>query len=103
MRLGFEENGHMLMMSQFQKVIRRIIFGDTLLPQAFTIGLTEPQTEITVWLHGMGAPLDVTRSHSMACADPFTVCLAFEEGQGPHKRSPRYLSMKFCERNGQKR
>lgn len=93
----------MLMMSQLRKIIRRTIFGDTLLPQAFTIGLTEPQTEITVWLHGMGAPIDVTRNHSMACADPFTVCLAFEEGQGPNKKSPRYLSMKFCERAGHKR
>jgi hypothetical protein len=85
-----------------RKKIERIVFGDTLLPQAFTIGLSDPQTEISVWLHGMGAPLDVTWRHSMACADPFTVCLAFDEGRGPKEELSR-LSMKFCERDGQKR
>jgi hypothetical protein len=93
----------MSMMSQCRKVIRRIIFGDTLLPQAFTIGLADPQTEISVWLHGMGSPLDITSSHSMACADPFTVCIPFKEGYGPREKKPSRLSMKFCERNGQKR
>ena len=69
----------MSIIGQCRKVIKKLMFGDTLLPQAFTIGLTEPQGEITVWLHGMGLPIDVTRRHSMACADPFTVCIAFDE------------------------
>jgi hypothetical protein len=93
----------MSMMSQCRKVARRVVFGDTLLPQAFTIGLAEPQTEIAVWLHGMGIPLDVTRRHSMACADPFTVCLAFDEGQGPRENEISRLSLKFREQGGQKR
>ena len=38
-----------------------LLLGDTDLPQEFTIGLNEPQTLTTVWLHGMGAPLDVTQ------------------------------------------
>jgi flavin reductase (DIM6/NTAB) family NADH-FMN oxidoreductase RutF len=83
--------------------IQRIVFGDTLLPQAFTIGLTEPQDEITVWLHGMGAPIDVTRRHSMACADPFTVCIAFDEGERLGEKEFGSLSMKFCERSRKKR
>ena len=86
-----------------RKVIQRIVFGHTLLPQAFTIGLAEPQAEITVWLHGMGLPLDVTRRHSMACTDPFTVCIAFDKGQGPKEKEHHRLSLKFCERNGLKR
>jgi hypothetical protein len=88
---------------QCHRVIQRIIFGDTLLPQAFTIGLAEPQAEITVWLYGMDVPLDVTRRHSMACTDPFTVCIAFDEGQEPSEKELGRLSMKFCERNGHKR
>lgn len=93
----------MSIIRQGGKVIQRIVFGDTLLPQAFTIGLAEPQTEITVWLHGMGTPLDITRRHSMACTDPFTVCIAFDEGRRLSDETYSHLSMKFCERDGQKR
>lgn len=93
----------MSIVGQCRRVIQKIVFGDSLLPQAFTIGLAEPQAEISVWLHGMGSPLDVTRRHSMACADPFTVCIAFEEGRWPREKQPRRLSLKFCENDGQKR
>lgn len=93
----------MSIVRQCRRAIQKIVFGDTLLPQAFTIGLAEPQAEISVWLHGMGSPLDVTRRHSMACTDPFTVCIAFDEGRGPGEKEPSRLSLKFCERDGQKR
>jgi hypothetical protein len=39
----------------------------------------------------------------MACTDPFTVCIAFDEGQGPREKEHRRLSLKFCERGGQER
>jgi len=93
----------MSIIRQCHRAIQRIVFGDTLLPQAFTIGLAEPQAEITVWLHGVGAPLDVTGRHSMACTDPFTVCIAFDEGRRPSEKELTRLSMKFCERDGKKR
>src|SRR5277367_3255589 len=99
----FEESGPMSMMSQCRKVIRRIVFGDALLPQAFTIGLVDPQTEITVWLHGVGAPIDITRHHSMACADPFTVCIAFSDGYKPSVTEHGRLFLKFREKSGEKR
>ena len=83
--------------------IQRLIFGDSLIPQAFTIGLTDPQTEVAVWLHGMGAPIDVTNRHSMACADPFTVCIAFDEERKITKGDLRGLSLMFCERDGERR
>lgn len=83
--------------------IKNLVFGDTLLPQEFTVGMVEPQAEITVWLHGMGSPVDVTHRHSTACSDPFTLCVAFDEGQTPDHRSLRHLSLKFCERDGRKR
>lgn len=85
-----------------RKVIKKLIFGNTLLPQAFTIGLVEPHGEITVWLHGMGSPIDVTRRHSMACADPFTVCIAFDEQEKVTEPEFGRLSLKFCERDGQR-
>ncbi len=86
-----------------RKFIRKTLFGDALLPQAFTIGLVEPQTEIAVWLHGMGTPIDVTYRHSMACADPFTVCIAFDEGRKPSESERSRLTLWFCEQDGQKR
>ena len=86
-----------------RKVIKRLMFGDILLPQAFTIGLLSPQDEVTVWLHGMGSPIDVTNRHSMACADPFTVCIAFDSDEKHSEMGRGNLALKFCERNGQKR
>jgi flavin reductase (DIM6/NTAB) family NADH-FMN oxidoreductase RutF len=86
-----------------RRAIQNIVFGDTFLPQEFFLGLADPQTEITVWLHGMGSPLDVTRRHSMACASPFTVCIAFDEDQKPSAKDLSCLTLKFCERNGQRR
>ena len=83
--------------------IKRIAFGNTLLPQEFTLGLEDPQTEITVWLHGVGAPRDVTRRHSMVCASPLTICVGFDERQRPDEKDLVNLSLKFCERTGRKR
>src|SRR5258708_2668982 len=91
----------MSMVRLCRKAIRRIVFGHTLLPQEFFLGLADPQTEITVWLYGMGMPLDVTTRHSMACAAPFTVCIAFDDSQRPNEKNLGNLSLKFCERDGQ--
>jgi flavin reductase (DIM6/NTAB) family NADH-FMN oxidoreductase RutF len=93
----------MRIIEQSRRAIKRLVFGDTLLPQEFTIGLAEPQEEIAVWLHGMGAPLDVTHRHSSACSEPFAICVAFDEGQKPDAQDLRHLSLKFCEREGRKR
>jgi hypothetical protein len=93
----------MSILGQCREVSQKLVFGDTLLPQAFTIGLAQPQQEIAVWVHGMGAPIDVTNHHSMACADPFTVCIAFDEERKPSQAQINRLSLKFCERAGQRR
>jgi flavin reductase (DIM6/NTAB) family NADH-FMN oxidoreductase RutF len=93
----------MSIVGQCRKAIQRLVFGHTLLPQAFTIGLTDPQEEVAVWLHGMGEPIDVTNHHSMACADPFAVCIAFDEGQKLTEAEFKNLSLKFCERAGEKK
>jgi flavin reductase (DIM6/NTAB) family NADH-FMN oxidoreductase RutF len=93
----------MSIVGQCRGVVQRLVFGDTLIPQAFTIGLEDPQTEITVWLHGMGAPVDITDRHSMACADPFTVCIAFNNEEELPELDLRNVSIRFCERDGGKR
>jgi hypothetical protein len=85
-----------------RQAIKNLVFGDTLLPQEFTVGMTDPRAEICVWLHGSGKPLDVTSRHSTACSDPFTLCIAFEEGHRPNNNDLKRLSLKFCERGDPK-
>lgn len=87
---------------QCRSVLQKFVFGDTLLPQEFFLGLPPAQTEITVSLHGMDTPLDVTCRHSMACAAPFTVCIALDETKTIDNKNVEKLSLKFSERNGQK-
>lgn len=93
----------MSIVSEVRTVIKRMAFGYTLLPQEFTLGLAEPQSEVTVWLHGAGEPRDVTHRHSMVCASPLTICIGFDEGQITNEKDLANLSLKFCERDGRKR
>lgn len=93
----------MSMYRQIRSAIRKIVFGDTLLPQEFTLGLTEPQTEITVWLHGMGAPIVVTRRLTTACCAPLVLGVSLDEGQWTAGSGHCKLSLRFCERAGAKR
>ena len=88
--------------TRFKTAIKKVVFGESLLAQEFFIGLSDPQTEITLWLHGLDSPVDVTNRYSMACAAPFTVCIALEEGQAPGK-FPGDLKLKFCERGRENR
>lgn len=83
--------------------IKRLIFGDSLLPQEFTIGMAKPDAEIIVWLHGLGEALDVTHCHSTACSDPFIVCIAFSSDRMPDQATAERVSLAFVERNGQRR
>ena len=86
-----------------RKVLRKILFGDTLIPQEFFLGLPDPQTEIAVWLHGRGVPVDVTFRHSMACAAPFTICIRLDSEGSLDKDDLDQPSLVFCERCGHKR
>lgn len=73
------------------------------LPQACNLGLYTPQTETEVWLHGMGEPRNVTSRHTIACASPFTVCIGFEGEPDLKRKAKRRLSLRFCERDGERR
>lgn len=86
-----------------RKALQKILFGGALIPQEFFLGLPDPQPEITVWLHGMGVPVDVTFRHLMACAAPFSICIALESGCALPKQDMEGQSLVFCERCGLKR
>jgi flavin reductase (DIM6/NTAB) family NADH-FMN oxidoreductase RutF len=93
----------MSIVRQCRRAMQRILFGDTLLPQEFFLGLREPHKEVTVWLHGMGPPLDVTCRHSMVCASPLTLCIALDEGDKLRAKKRQNLSLRFCEPDERKR
>jgi len=84
-----------------RKAVEKILFGGALLPQEFTLGLTEPQTDIAVWLDGGSASLEVTYRYSIACAAPLTFCVGFDKGQSPSEKCLDHLSLKFCEQGSQ--
>jgi flavin reductase (DIM6/NTAB) family NADH-FMN oxidoreductase RutF len=81
--------------------LRRVLLGNTNLPQQCTVGIPDPQTEVRVWLHGAGEPRDVTFAHSIACAAPFTICIG--EGQGELDRTADKLALRFQEADGKRR
>src|SRR5277367_3864350 len=88
---------------QVKELLKDLLLGSVRPAQRFFLGQQGPQKEITVWLHGMDAPLDVTNHHSLACARPLTICVAFEKGTLPAERKLRGLSLRFCERDGDRR
>jgi hypothetical protein len=63
------------------EALKRLFLGRTNLPQQCTVGIHDPQKEVRVWMHGTGAPRDVTFEHSIACASPFTICIGGEDWQ----------------------
>src|SRR5215813_10898321 len=90
-------------MKHLRKTVTQLVFGNSLLPQEFTIGLSDPQTEVSVWLHGMGAPRDITQRHSTASSSPFVIAIAFDKGDEPSEKDLKRLFATFCERSGRKR
>src|SRR5215469_686753 len=78
-----------------RNAIKNRIFG-RLLPQEFTLGFPEPQTEIAVWLDGAGAPRDVTYCYSVACGAPLTFCIGM--GRDVDRDRVEHLSLKYCRR-----
>jgi hypothetical protein len=60
-------------------LFERIIFGNTLLPQEFTIGMEDPRAEVSVWLQADDFSWDVTARHTTACTSPLILCAAVDE------------------------
>ena len=71
--------------------VKRLFLGKTNQPQQCTVGINDPQAEVSVWLRGIGAPRDVTFAHSIACAVPFTICIEAENGRAIKMRQSNWL------------
>ena len=88
---------------RIRKYLRGLVLGETDLPQACDVSLEYPQKEISVLLHGLGVPHDVTRLHSVACAAPFTFCIGFERTEDPQLVQGKRVSLRFQENQGQRK
>ncbi len=85
------------------QAFKRLAMGDSIFPQQVTVGMRDPQGEITVWLHGAGEPRDVTSRHVMACVDPLIIGVVFDPGWVIPARSRIKFSLRFRERRGARR
>ena len=100
----------MSILRQIRRAIRKLIYGDTDLPQEFTIGLTEPQTLTTLWLHGLGAPLDVTQRYATACCAPLVLGIGLDKEdaaklsaiESANRSGHPRLSLQFRQQTGEK-
>jgi flavin reductase (DIM6/NTAB) family NADH-FMN oxidoreductase RutF len=60
-------------------LFEHIVFGDTLVPEEFTIGMEDPRAEVSVWLQAGDSSWDVTARHTTACTSPLILCAAVDE------------------------
>src|ERR1700722_1335650 len=92
----------MLAIRQARATLRQLVFGPPI-PQFCTVGLEDPQSEVRVWLRGLGAPLDVTDRNVIVAARPFTVGIGLEQDpdEATVKRASLFLS--FSDRFGDPR
>jgi len=83
-----------------RKTLKRVILGNTDLPQQCTIAMSDPQSEVEVWLHGLGPSLNVTESHAIVCAAPPIVAIRLEPAAATQIKPGATLLLKFQERGG---
>jgi hypothetical protein len=86
-----------------KELLKDLLLGKIRPAQRFFLGQDGAQKEVAVWLHGLGYPRDVTNRHSLACALPLTICVAFDNGTLMEERELKGLSLRFCERDGSRR
>jgi flavin reductase (DIM6/NTAB) family NADH-FMN oxidoreductase RutF len=91
------------MASRVRQAVKSLILGSENFPQQCAVGLRDPQSEISVWLHGMGAPRDVTQNNVMTAARPLTIGIGFERGPDLSETGKVPLVLQFRERDGEKR
>jgi flavin reductase (DIM6/NTAB) family NADH-FMN oxidoreductase RutF len=91
------------MSSRVRQALKSLIFGSEKLSHQCALGLRDPQSEIGVWLQGMGSPREVTQNNVMAAARPLTIGIGFARQQDLSEIGGVPLALQFRERDGEKR
>jgi flavin reductase (DIM6/NTAB) family NADH-FMN oxidoreductase RutF len=92
----------MLTIRRARTALRQFVFGPPI-PQFCTVGLKYPQSEVRVWLRGLGAPLDVTDTNVIVAARPFTVGVGLERIPDAATIERAHLFMSFSDHSGDNR
>lgn len=87
----------MQILQQLRSSLEKLLLGPWDLRHQCTLGLHDPQSEVTVWLHGLGPRRDVTDNHLMACGAPFTICIGFDREESALTKGVANLALKFHE------
>jgi flavin reductase (DIM6/NTAB) family NADH-FMN oxidoreductase RutF len=86
-----------------RRILKRLLLGPASLPQKVDFGLQDPQSEVDVWLHGLGNPLDVTHRHLMACGAPLTIGIGLDADRAGAESLRARLALRFREHAGDQR
>jgi len=92
----------MLTIRRARTALREFVFGPPI-PQFCTVGLKYPQSEVRVWLRGLGTPLDVTDTNVIVAARPFTVGIGLERIPEAATIERAHLFMNFSDHSGDNR
>jgi flavin reductase (DIM6/NTAB) family NADH-FMN oxidoreductase RutF len=92
----------MLTIRGARTALREFVFGPPI-PQFCTVGLKYPQSEVRVWLRGLGTPLDVTDTNVIVAARPFTVGIGLERIPDAATIERAHLFMNFSDHSGDNR
>jgi flavin reductase (DIM6/NTAB) family NADH-FMN oxidoreductase RutF len=65
--------------------------------------MCDPQSEVSVWLDGAGASLDVTQNNIIVAAHPLIIGIGLEKEIGPADIVRRHTVLRFNERCGEQR
>jgi flavin reductase (DIM6/NTAB) family NADH-FMN oxidoreductase RutF len=83
-------------------LIRRSLLKGLRFPQYAAVGLRDPQNVMTVSLHGLGQPSDVTRNNVVVALRPLTIGVMLTADAASRSGSPRCV-LEFREQVGERR
>jgi flavin reductase (DIM6/NTAB) family NADH-FMN oxidoreductase RutF len=90
-------------LAQTRRALRQFVLGPANVHQQCVLGIRDPQSEVSVWLEGAGAPLDVTHNNVMASANPLTIAIGLENTNRRVAPERNSLALRFREMRGERR
>jgi flavin reductase (DIM6/NTAB) family NADH-FMN oxidoreductase RutF len=84
-------------------LIKRSLLKSLSFPQYAAVGLRDPQNLVTVLLHGLGKPLDVTRNNVVVALRPLTIGVMLPADAASTRSSSPLCALEFREQAARKR